>query len=120
VTTLERDMDVGIRELKASLSKYLRDVQDGQTLTVTDRGRPIALVVPFRGRSKLEQLIAEGRVTPAQSTTKPVPNPVKIGARSATSSTSSVGDHLSRHIGLPSPHRRGALDTVMLADLERC
>jgi antitoxin (DNA-binding transcriptional repressor) of toxin-antitoxin stability system len=33
---------VGIRELKAHLSRVLRDVQDGETVLVTDRGKVIA------------------------------------------------------------------------------
>ena len=33
---------VGVRELKARLSQYLRDVQAGETVLVTDRGRVIA------------------------------------------------------------------------------
>ncbi len=33
---------VGVRELKAQLSRYLRDVQAGETVLVTDRGRVIA------------------------------------------------------------------------------
>ena len=37
---------VGVRELKANLSAYLRRVQAGQRVTVTDRGRAIAELVP--------------------------------------------------------------------------
>lgn len=33
---------VGVRELKAQLSRYLRDVAGGETVLVTDRGRVIA------------------------------------------------------------------------------
>jgi antitoxin (DNA-binding transcriptional repressor) of toxin-antitoxin stability system len=33
---------VGIRELKAHLSRVLRDVQNGETVLVTDRGKVIA------------------------------------------------------------------------------
>jgi prevent-host-death family protein len=33
---------VGVRELKAHLSRYLRDVQDGEVVLVTDRGRVVA------------------------------------------------------------------------------
>jgi len=33
---------IGVRELKAQLSRYLRDVQAGETVLVTDRGRVIA------------------------------------------------------------------------------
>ena len=37
---------VGVRELKANLSAYLRRVQAGQRVVVTDRGRAIAALVP--------------------------------------------------------------------------
>jgi antitoxin (DNA-binding transcriptional repressor) of toxin-antitoxin stability system len=33
---------IGIRELKAQLSRALRDVQDGEVYLVTDRGRVVA------------------------------------------------------------------------------
>lgn len=33
---------IGIRELKAQLSRALRDVQDGERYLVTDRGRVVA------------------------------------------------------------------------------
>jgi len=37
---------VGVRKLKAQLSSYLKVVESGTRLTVTDRGRPVALLVP--------------------------------------------------------------------------
>lgn len=37
---------VGVRELKNRLSEFLRRVADGERLVVTDRGRPIAIVIP--------------------------------------------------------------------------
>lgn len=37
---------VGIRELKSRLSAYLKRVQRGTTITVTDRGRVIATIQP--------------------------------------------------------------------------
>jgi prevent-host-death family protein len=37
----------GIRELKAQLSAYLRQVKAGGTVTITDRGKPIARIVPL-------------------------------------------------------------------------
>ncbi len=37
---------VGIRELRNQLSKYLRRVAEGERLVVTQRGEPIALLVP--------------------------------------------------------------------------
>jgi len=37
---------VGIRELKNRLSEFLRKVADGERVTVTDRGRPVAIMSP--------------------------------------------------------------------------
>ena len=39
--------DVGIAELKARLSEYLRSVRNGESLTVLDRSTPIARIVPY-------------------------------------------------------------------------
>jgi len=57
---------VGARELKVRLGTYLRRVQQGQTLVVTDRGRPVAVLRPMpRGTrdAELARLEAEGIVT---------------------------------------------------------
>jgi prevent-host-death family protein len=40
------DLHVGVRELKSRLSEYLRQVRDGQSVVVTDHGRPVARLVP--------------------------------------------------------------------------
>jgi prevent-host-death family protein len=37
---------VGVRELRQNLSKYLDRVKAGETLTVTERGREVARIVP--------------------------------------------------------------------------
>ena len=37
---------VGIRELKAHLSRYLKQVREGRSVLVTDHGRPICRIVP--------------------------------------------------------------------------
>ena len=79
--------EIGVRDLKAQLSSVLHDVEDGDRVRVTSRGRPIAEIVPVlpeRGEA-MKQLIAEGRVTPA-SQPKPQgspPAPRKTG-RSAS------------------------------------
>ena len=57
-------MDVGVRDLKAHLSDYLERAAGGEFITVTDRGRPIALLVPIPGRVPLDQGIKEGWITP--------------------------------------------------------
>lgn len=40
---------VGVRELKARLSHYLRDAAGGETILVTDRGRVVAQLQPPAG-----------------------------------------------------------------------
>ena len=37
---------MGVRELKNRLSEFLRRVADGERITVTDRGRPVAVISP--------------------------------------------------------------------------
>ena len=69
-------MDVGIRTLRDSLSRHLADVRDGHTITVTDRGKPIARIVPVDRPTRLEQLIAEGLVQPGRRAMRAVPKPI--------------------------------------------
>ncbi len=40
---------VGVRELRQNLSKYLERVKAGEALTVTERGRVVAALVPSGG-----------------------------------------------------------------------
>lgn len=54
---------VGVRELKAKLSSYLERVKAGETITVTDRGVPVAEIRPVGAVRKLEELIAAGLVS---------------------------------------------------------
>lgn len=44
---------VGVAELKASLSRYLREVRRGGSVTVLDRGTPIARLVPVQAPGKI-------------------------------------------------------------------
>ena len=52
-----------MRQLKNDLSRYLRRVREGTTLIVTDRGEPIARIVPAGMPDDMAQLIAQGRIT---------------------------------------------------------
>jgi prevent-host-death family protein len=56
--------DVGVRELKQHLSKYLDRAERGELLRVTERGRPKALLGPLPGRARIEGGIAEGWIRP--------------------------------------------------------
>lgn len=70
-------MAVGVRELRDGLSRHLAAVREGRTVTVTDHGRPIARIVPIGRPSRLEQLIAEGKVVPGKRAKRPAPDPVR-------------------------------------------
>ncbi len=58
-------MDVAIRELKAGLSAYIRRAAGGELITVTDRGRPVAVLGPPVGRVDLDLAAEAGWLTPA-------------------------------------------------------
>ena len=55
---------IGVRELKAHLSRHLKRVQAGARLTVTDRGRAIATLAPVDATPALDwahAMVARGR-----------------------------------------------------------
>jgi len=58
-------MDVPVRELKAKLSAYLQRAAGGEIITVTDRGRPIAVLGPVIEAVDLSAAVASGWVSPA-------------------------------------------------------
>jgi prevent-host-death family protein len=63
------DRGVCVRELRQNLSKYLRRVERGERLEVTEHGRPAAVLGPVGElASPLERLVAAGRATPPKWT----------------------------------------------------
>jgi prevent-host-death family protein len=68
---------VGVAELRQNLSKYLRLVDKGERLVVTDRNRPVAeLGPPPTTGQALDRLIAEGCVSPPRR--RGLPAPLKL------------------------------------------
>lgn len=59
---------VAITELKAKLSEYLAAIRAGEEVIVTDRGRPVARMLPIEGERELEarmdRLVRSGLVRP--------------------------------------------------------
>jgi len=72
VTTLCIMKSVGIRELKARLSEYVRQVRHGQSLLVTDHGEVVAELRPAgdaatqRAARRLEEALAAGWLVAAE------------------------------------------------------
>jgi prevent-host-death family protein len=60
-------MEVPVRELKARLSSYLRRAAGGERITVTDRGRPVAVLGPVPGQVDLAVGVAEGWLVPPRA-----------------------------------------------------
>lgn len=82
--------EIGVRELKANLSSVLRQVEAGEDVRVTVRGRTVAELVPPgtpRYSPRMRQLIAEGKVTPAS---RPMPLPRGTPRRTGRSASSTV------------------------------
>jgi prevent-host-death family protein len=60
-------MEVGVRELRDNLSKWIARAKRGQDILITERGKPVARLTPVEESPALERLIAKGLVTPARS-----------------------------------------------------
>ena len=59
------ETEVGVRELRDHLSRYLDRVKAGEDLTVTEHGRPIARLVAPREYDRWDELMARGLIRPA-------------------------------------------------------
>jgi prevent-host-death family protein len=57
-----RETSVGTRELKNRLSEYLRRVKAGETIIITERGKPVGQILPVRDdlSSRLRSLAEAG------------------------------------------------------------
>jgi len=55
---------IGVRELRQHASRYLARVAGGESIEITDRGKPVALLVPT-ANDPWEELRASGQVIEA-------------------------------------------------------
>jgi prevent-host-death family protein len=68
---------VGVAELKARLSEYLRAVKKGHELVIADRDQPIARIVPYVAAAG--QLMVRGPLHDYRTLAEiPMPPPVKL------------------------------------------
>ena len=71
---------VGVRELKNRLSRYLKRVQAGEELIVTERGRTVARIVPVKVpelHETLRPLLRDGSIRWAGGKPRGVGKPPK-------------------------------------------
>lgn len=72
---------IGVRELRQNASRFLKRVQAGESLLVTDRGKPIARLVPVAADTETpkeleRRLIEEGVLIPAELDFRTLPPPL--------------------------------------------
>jgi prevent-host-death family protein len=75
---------VGVRELKNRLSEYLRRVADGERIVVTDRGKPVAIVVPPEEKDEVARaraMVREGIASWGGGKPRGSSRPVKVKGR---------------------------------------
>lgn len=78
---------VGVRDLKNRLSHHLKRVRAGARLTVTERGRPIARLVPVEQPDDLawlHKMVAEGRAHWSGGKPQGAKNPPRIRGKLAS------------------------------------
>ncbi len=69
---------VGIRELRQHASELLRQVEQGETIEITDRGRPVAVLAPLPDPGPSERLRASGDLVPADASFDDLPAALEI------------------------------------------
>ena len=67
---------VGVAELRQNLSRYLRRVEQGERLLVTDRNRPVAELGPVPSGGDLDRLITAGKVS--SPVRRGLPGPLRL------------------------------------------
>ena len=69
---------VGVRELRQRASELLRRVEAGETIEITDRGRPVAILAPLPDDSPIERLNATGDLLPGHGDLDDLPDPLPL------------------------------------------
>jgi prevent-host-death family protein len=65
---------VGIRALKQNASAVVAEAAAGDIVVITDRGRPVAMLVPYK-QDRVQAMIDAGLATPPRHSIKEVPPP---------------------------------------------
>jgi len=72
-------ISVGVRELRQNASVILRRVAAGESIIVTDRGRPVARISSMSGSGGAADLGAAGRVRQPMRRMRDAPPAVAVG-----------------------------------------
>jgi len=69
-----KHMEVGIRALKQNASAVVAEAARGETITISDRGRPVARMTAIP-TSRLSALLTSGRARPPRRDIRDLPEP---------------------------------------------
>ena len=72
---------IGVRKLRRHASRYLDRVKAGESIEVTERGTPVAVLVPVARDEVRERLVQHGRLIPARGP-RVLPEPVEASGPS--------------------------------------
>jgi prevent-host-death family protein len=78
---------VGVRELRQRASELLRLVALGESVEITDRGRPVALLTPLPAGTALDRMRAAGEIEAATEDPNDLPEPLLLSPRIESPST---------------------------------
>jgi prevent-host-death family protein len=68
----------GVRELRQRASELLRRVEAGETIEITDRGRPVAILAPLPEQRPIERLRAKGDLVASRGRVGDLPEPLPL------------------------------------------
>jgi len=61
---------IGVRELRQNASRYLHRVAAGESITITERGKPVAILnPPSPDQTLYDRLVTSGELIPAERPT---------------------------------------------------
>jgi len=61
--------EIGLREANLHFSRYIKMVKDGKEIVLTDRGKPLAIIKPFKQEedpeARIRQMEEQGLLSPS-------------------------------------------------------
>ena len=82
---------VGIRQFRDHLSSYLDRVKAGESLTITEHGKPIARIIGQTRTPWIAEMVVRGELTPAR---RPMPDLSRITRVKIAGSTQDLIDEI--------------------------
>ncbi len=85
-------MDVAVTELRAHLGQWIDAAREGKDVVITERGIPVARIVPLDSTSVIDRLTQKGSISRPVTPTRPV-----AGERKRPTPKRPVADIISEH-----------------------